>query len=155
MLGKGNSDGAQRVVISEDSYMELFFQYVDGLAIGNGLLPTKDAGPLYKGSRGVAGLAVNSADMSGAVADVTSAPSSGQLLVIDDIFISTDTALRVDFTRESSSDVLLRVYLAANSAIQITLRNPIRLTTVDKKLQARTSVAGNISILTSYHSEQS
>lgn len=94
-----------------------------------------------------------SADQSGAVADVTAAPTSGEYLVITDIVVGADTAMRVDFSEETAGTIFLSVYLSANSTIQVTLRGKFKLNTADKKLQVRTSAAGNVAVQVLYYSE--
>lgn len=112
-----------------------------------------DAGPAWTSARGVAGVRFTSADQSAGVASVTSAPTSGQKLVITDLVVSSDTALRIDFNVESDATVIETMYLAANSTVQQTIRSKWKLGTADKKLQVRTSAAGNISVTPYYYSE--
>lgn len=113
----------------------------------------KDGGPAWTTSRGIAGARFSSADQSAAVASVTDAPTAGQKLVITDLLISSDTALRLDFNIESSATVIETVYMAANETKQITVRSQWKLGTADKKLQVQASAAGNISITPFYFSE--
>jgi hypothetical protein len=95
-----------------------------------------------------------SADQHSAVASVTDAPTTGQNLVIDDLVISVDTAMTVTFKEETSGTVIRGpLYLAANTVTQITLRGKTKLPTANKKLQVITSVAGNIMVEATYHSE--
>ena len=113
----------------------------------------KDNGPAWTTVRGVAGVPVNSADMTTAAA-VTAAPTSGQKLVIDDILVSTDTEMSVTFLEETSGTVIRGpIYLAANSTTQITLRGLTKLPVADKKLMCDASAAGNITVEVGYHSE--
>lgn len=114
---------------------------------------TQDAGPSWTSVWGVSNVPVSSADMSGAAVDVTDAPTSGQKIVVDDIIVGADAAMRVDFTEETSGTVMLSVYLAAGATLQITPRGKRKLATANKKLKAQTSAAGNIRILVGYHSE--
>lgn len=113
-----------------------------------------DGGPAWTTSRGVSGLPVNSADMTTAAA-VTDAPTTGQKLVIDDILVSTDTAMSVTFLEETSGTVIRGpIYLADNSTTQITLRGVTKLPTAGKKLMCDASAAGNITVEVGYHSEE-
>lgn len=113
-----------------------------------------DKGAAWTTATGIAGARFTSADQSGAVASVTSAPTSGQKLVITDIVISVDTAMRVDFTVESASGTVIEsIYMAANSTVNLITRGKRKLATADKKLQVRTSVSGNISVNAFYFSE--
>ena len=114
---------------------------------------TKDAGPLWTTVRGISGARFTSADQSAAVASITDAPTTGQKLVITDLLISSDTALRLDFNVESSATVIETVYMAAGETKQITLRSTWKLPTADKKLQVQASAAGNISLTPYYYSE--
>ena len=114
---------------------------------------TKDGGTAYTTSLGVSGERITSADQSAAVASITAAPTSGQKIVIDDVLFSSDTALRLDFSEESSGTILFSVYTSAGSSGQFTPRGKLKLATADKKLQWRASAAGNIAVTPLYHSE--
>lgn len=116
-------------------------------------IPTSDTGPAWTSSFGVSAAAVTSANMSAAAVAVTDAPTLGQKIVVDDIILSTDTAMRVDLKEETSGTIKVSLYLPANGIVQITTRSKFKLGTADKKLQVQTSVAGNIAITTLYHSE--
>lgn len=113
----------------------------------------KDGGTAFTTSLGVTGARVTSADQSAAVASITDAPASGQKIVIDDILFSSDTALRLDFSEETSGTILFSVYTSAGSSGQFTPRGKLKLATADKKLQWRASAAGNIAVTPIYHSE--
>lgn len=120
---------------------------------GTFVVQATDAGANWTASNGIAGAAFTSSDQSGAVASVTSAPTSGQKLVITDIIISVDTAMRVDFNVEDSATVIESIYMAANSTVNLITRSKRKLATADKKLQVQTSVAGNIRVNAFYYSE--
>jgi hypothetical protein len=107
-----------------------------------------DGGPYWKPARKV----VASADMTVA-ADLTDAPAGAQKIVIDDLLVSTDTGMRFDIQMETSGNLLASVYLAANSTTQITLRDGLKGDAVDKKVQGKASVAGNLRITALWHSE--
>lgn len=117
--------------------------------------PSKDYGPGLPGgsSYGISGARFTSADQSGSVAAVTDAPASGKYLVITDIFVSVDTAMRVDFSVETTGTIHLGLYLPANGSMQITPRFKFKLPTADKKLMVRTSASGNIAVTVGYYSE--
>jgi hypothetical protein len=119
-----------------------------GLAV-----PSSDAGAAWTSANGIAGARFTSADQSGAVASVTSAPTAGQKLVITDLIISVDTDMRVDFNVESSGTIIESVYMAANSTVNLITRGKRKLANADKKLQVRTSAAGNMSVNAFYYSE--
>lgn len=125
---------------------------VQGIA-GGTALPGTDAGPAWTTGLGLAGARFTSADQSAAVADITSAPTSGQKLLITDILYSSDTALRLDFSEETTGTILASVYTTAGGSGQVTTRSKIKLATANKKLQVRASAAGNIAITPLYYSE--
>lgn len=102
---------------------------------------------------GVSGARFTSADQSGGVASVSDAPTSGQKLVITDIKISVDTAMKVTFREETSGTVVDEVYMTANSTVNLITRGKFKLATANKKLQVQTSAAGNISVNAFYYSE--
>jgi hypothetical protein len=115
--------------------------------------PRSDAGPSWTTSSGIAGVRFTSADQS-AAAVVTSAPTSGQKLVITDLIVSVDTAMRVDFSVESAASTIIEsIYLAANVPVNLITRGKRKLGTADKKLAVRTSAAGNICVNAFYYSE--
>jgi hypothetical protein len=116
-------------------------------------VPVYDAGSNFTDLNGVAGAPFTSADQTAAVASVTDAPTSGQKLVISDLIISVDTAMRVDFTVESSATVIESIYMAANSTVNVITRAKRKLAPANKKLQVKTSAAGNIRVNAFYHSE--
>jgi len=119
-----------------------------------GTLKTSDSGLTQTTVRGVAGVPFTSADQSGSTASVTDAPTSGQKLVITDLILSSDTALSLSFSIESSATVIYGpIYLAAGSSTVLVTRGKFKLGTADKKLQVKASVAGNISVLALYYSE--
>jgi hypothetical protein len=123
------------------------------LAAGtNSIGGTTDKGPHWTSVFGVSGAVVTSADATGIVS-VTDAPTAGQKLVITDIVMSSDTALRLDFLIETTGTILASFYLAANSSWQFTPRSKLKLATADKKLQVDASVAGNIRVTVFYYSE--
>ncbi len=126
-----------------------------------GQAPTTDSGPSNTWGinatpivLGVSGAAFTSADQHSAVASVTDAPVSGDKLVITDLIISVDTAMRVDITVEGSSTVLESFYMAANQTLPLVTRGKFKLPTADKKLQVKTSVSGNIAVTAFYYSEK-
>lgn len=127
---------------------------VGNIAAGTNLIGNvKLAGPSWTRVLGVSGAHVASADASGAAASVTDAPTAGQKIVVHHINVSVDTTLRVDFKEETSGTIFLRLYMLANTTMQIPLNGMLKLATADKKLQVQTSAAGNISVTAIYHSE--
>lgn len=125
---------------------------IAGLLGGTGTI--KDGGPSWTSVWGVSNAPVSSADMSGADADLTAAPTSGQKWVITDVFVSADTAMRIDIKEETSGTVMFSGYVAANSGFQqLCPRGKRKLAVVDKKVVGRTSAAGNVRILVGAYSE--
>ncbi len=117
------------------------------LALLGGTGSLKDNGPAWTVARTV----TTSADMSTAVA-ISPAPTSGQNLIGDDVLISSDTAMSFTVQEETSATVFAKVYLAANSTAQITLRDGLKTAVADKKFFGKASVAGNVSITCCTHS---
>lgn len=113
----------------------------------------KDGGAAWTALFGVANERFTSADQSGGVASVTDAPTTGQKLVITDIEISVDAAMRVDLKEETTGTVLASIYMGANTTVNLVTRSKRKLATVNKKLQVQTSVAGNVSVGAFYYSE--
>lgn len=121
--------------------------------ITTGSVSTKDNGPAWTSSFGIAGVRFTSADQSGAKASVTDSPTTGQKLVITDLVISVDTAMTVNVYEQSKTDPLFTLYLPGPGAVQVTPRSKLKLSTADKALQVQTNVAGNIAVTAGYYSE--
>lgn len=125
-----------------------------GLAAGVAAIgSTTDGGASWTTVFGVSGARFTSADQSAGVASVTDAPTSGQKLVITDIEVSVDTAMRVDFLEETTGTVISSIYMAENSTVNLITRSKRKLATANKKLQVQTSAVGNISVVAYYYSE--
>ena len=114
---------------------------------------TFDNGPAWKSVFGVSGEAVSSANASSTPLVITDAPTTGQKIVLDDIEISVDTAMTVTLRTTTGNKVLGKYYLPANAVIQITTRGKKKAPTANQTLEVLTSVAGNISVCATYHSE--
>lgn len=117
--------------------------------------PVVDGGSGLSSLWGVGGVPVASADMS-AGTFVTDAPTSTKKIVIDDVLFSVGaTAMSITLKEETSGAVVFGPwYCPANSGpIQITLRGKKKLAVADKRVQAFTSAAGNITVQLGYHSE--
>lgn len=125
---------------------------VDGVeAALAGPLITKDAGINATTSLGVTSAVVTSADATTPVA-VTGAPTSGQRIQVWDVIVSTDTEMWVELECETTAVILFKVYMAANSTIQITPRGACVLASADKKLMIDTESAGNVAVTCIYSS---
>ncbi len=138
------SPGSPQIELNTDSPLPAGTNSIGG---------TTDNGPHWTSAFGVSGARFTSADQSGSAANVTDAPGTGEKLVITDLVISVDTAMRVDFKEETSGTVLLSLYMAANSTAQLTTRSKLKLPTPDTRLQVQTSAAGNIAVTAFYYSE--
>lgn len=92
------------------------------IATDQSAIKTSDSGASWTSVFGVSGARFTSANQTASPASVTDIPTVGQKLVITDIIVSVDTAMRVDFKEETSGTIVLSIYLAANGIAQITTR---------------------------------
>lgn len=91
---------------------------------------------------------------STAIAAVSPAPTTGQYLVIDGITASCDAAINVTLTVESANSTAIgKFYFAAGGLVNWTPQGLFKLPTVTKKLNAKTSGAGNVAFQVFTHSE--
>lgn len=122
------------------------------------VVPVKgtDNGPAWTSAHGVSSVPFTSADAQTAAA-VTDAPTSGQKLVITDLFVSNNSAVAIQFTfvEETSATVITGPYaLPAGTCAQLTPRGKgWKLPTANKKLMVDASAAGNIMVDAHYFSE--
>lgn len=150
-LSAGNTDGDYEPLEVDASGR--LWTHVGAIDAGSATIGNvKDAGPSWTSVYGVSGEAVSSSDASSPV-PVTDAPTEGQKLVITDLVVSSAAALTLTFTEETSGDVLLVLYMAANSTVNVNLRGKLKLAVADKQLLVGASGAGNISVLAGYYSE--
>ncbi len=112
-----------------------------------------DAGPSWRGSQGVSGETVESADAHVTPLVITDAPSTGQKIALDDLEISVDTAMKVTIRTTTGHKKVGVYFLSPNNTLQITTRGKKRAQAIDQTLEALTSVSGNIAITANYHSE--
>ena len=117
----------------------------------NNMPSALDAGPAQPVRFGVSGATFTSSDQSGSTAAVTDTPFPGTYLVVTDLEISTDTALALTFTEETSGTVVGKYYLPANCTVQITPRGRKQLVTPGKRLMVQASAAGNIAVTAGYY----
>lgn len=114
----------------------------------------KDAGPAWETLFGINDARVVSANASVAPISVTAAPGAGLKLVITDVLVSSDTAMRLDFNVEDTPATKIEtLYIGANQTQQVTFRGKWKLATAAKALQVQSSVAGNISVTVLYYFE--
>lgn len=116
-------------------------------------IKTSDSGPSWTSVFGISSARFTSANQSAAPANISDAPTASQKIVIADIVVSVDTAMRVDIKEETSGTVIFSLYMPANGTVQITPRGKIKLATIDKKLTVQTSASGNIAVTATYYSE--
>jgi hypothetical protein len=91
----------------------------------------------------------NSADMSGAGADVSAAPGGGLKLVVHEIIISSAAAISVVLKEETSGTVIFGpYYMSVNSTIHLSRNRLAKLPTAVKKLRAVASGAGAVTVET-------
>lgn len=109
---------------------------------------TKDAGP----SQTITRTYTASADMTTAAA-ITAAPASGQKIVLMDVLISVSVATVITLEMETSANVLAGFHMPANSTLQITPRGWIKGDAADKKIFAKSTVAGAVKFTAVYFSE--
>lgn len=145
----GSTTGAA-VVTDANGSLQQYLRGLVKLAVGAGLR-TLDAGPAWATDFGVGGELYTSADLSGGPDSVTDLPVVGQKLVITDVEISVDTAMRVDLS--CAGTIIASVYMAANSTVNLITRSKRKLPVVDSRLRVQTSVEGNISVGVFYYSE--
>lgn len=125
---------------------------------GTFTLVTADGGPAWRSKFGITtppngSAVVNSADMSTAAA-LTDMPPTGYIVVIDDVFFSTDTAMNFIFQEETSTTQLLKGFFPASNGIQqATPRGKVKTYQPGKRVFGKASVSGNVSITLTYHFE--
>jgi hypothetical protein len=94
---------------------------------------------------------VASADAS-AGADLSAAPTAGLKIVIDDLLISVGAALTITVQEETTTTVIYKLYMAANTTVTFSPTNGRKLPSADKKIRIVASGAGNVFASCSYHS---
>jgi hypothetical protein len=114
-----------------------------------GYLIAADGGSAFTPTRTL----VSTATLNSGAVDASPAPTTGQKIVIDDIFASAAANMRLDFTEETTGTVILSVYLAANVPVQISPRGRLKLDTAGRKLRVVASAAGEVRITTLTRSE--
>ena len=120
------------------------------LAAGtNSIGGAKDNGPHWTPSKGKG----YSADCSSTAIDVTSAPASGQKIIVDDLIVHVVTACTISIFEESNATSIIDFPMTAGEKLHITARNAIRVATADKKLQIKTSIASATYTWATWHAE--
>ena len=112
---------------------------------------SSDSGAEWTQVFGISGAPFASADATTPAA-VTDTPADGDVIVVDDVIISS--AVETTLTFECDGDeVLPPIYIAANSTVQITPRGKIVTQTDEEEITVGAADAGNISVLVLYHYE--
>ena len=96
--------------------------------------------------------AIDSPSEATAPPSSTAAPTTGLKIVLDDLWVSADTAMRVEISEETSGTVVWAAYLPANGSVQFTPRDGLKLDTANKKARFKTSASGNVRVTALYHS---
>lgn len=135
--------------------MLLVRETLEDLAEDEDAQATSDMGPGWTTLFGVGSppARFTSANASAADAEISQVPASGQKLVITDVTVSVEAAMRVDLKEETSGTVKASFYMPANSTYQFTPRGKLKLDTADKQLMVRTNAPGNITVSTFAYSE--
>jgi hypothetical protein len=143
--------GHYRKTDGAGSVADPFIEHVVVDSIGGGTTAigtTKDGGP----SQTITRTYTASADLTTAAA-ITAAPTSGQKIVLMDVLISVSVATVVTLEMETSANVLAGFHMPANSTLQITPRGWIKGDAADKKIFAKSTVAGAVKFTAVYFSE--
>lgn len=109
---------------------------------------SKDDGPKWTSTQQYS----TSADASSTPLAITGTPTSGKRIVIDDLLISTNTALTLTI-RTSTPTTFAIIHVQASSPVQLTFRNGLSAPAIDVAAQILTSASGTICVTCSYHSE--
>jgi hypothetical protein len=107
---------------------------------------SKDDGPAWAYDQHY----VTSADAQAGVA-ITDAAPTGKNVVIDDILISTDTAMNVILKSGTTATAFFKTFLYSYVPVFISFRDGLRCPDAAEAVKAFASVAGNIAIACSYH----
>lgn len=110
---------------------------------------SRDAGPYWTATQKYA----TSANASATALEVTNAPTTGTVIVIDDVLISTDTDLTLTIRTTTAVTTMAKIYISAKLPVQITFRNGLRSPDSNNKVEILSSAAGNITVTCSYHCE--
>jgi hypothetical protein len=148
IMGRTPADEAKSVAVDANGNVLT----TPAAAAGN--QPSTDNGPAWTSVWGVSNAPVTSANMSGADADLTAAPTVGQKWVITDVVVSADAAMTVTIKEESSGLVMFTIVFGTGGGYaQITPRSKRKLAVANKKVVGRTTASGNVSILVGAYSE--
>jgi hypothetical protein len=113
----------------------------------NNTVYSQDAGTYWTSTQQYS----TSANASSTALAITGTPTSTKRIVLDDLLISTDTAMSATI-RTTGGTTFAKLYLYASAPIQLTFRNGLKSPTADLAVEILTSVSGNITVTSSYHS---
>lgn len=139
-VGQKAKAGSLSVALASDDDLVAIFNGLHSLGA------VKDNGIFWT----AADQTTTSADMSGADANITPAPTSGYTQQIDDLIISAAADMKVTI-KEETLGARFDVYLKASQPFTFSPRNGLKATAANRRFTARASAAGNISIFASYH----
>lgn len=117
---------------------------------GGGGIPSTDNGAAWTQKRGVAGNIYSNNTIT--AGNVTDAPASGKCLVLDDLVINVEAALRLVLTEGADGNTLFVLNFAAPCSQQITTRGKLKLP-ANTRLSAISDTAAAVSIQALYHEE--
>lgn len=100
-------------------------------------LSTKDAGPAQTIQRTYT-YTTNAAPTPVSITDV---PTSGNKVVLTDVYVSVDTTCTVTIQMETSANVIAGAFMPSYSTVPFTLRGYLKGDTAGKRIQIRTSIA--------------
>lgn len=131
------------VIASDQSAIPLA---AGAVAIGG----VKDNGPHYTPNTP---FVMSNADVSVTGQNITPAPGSGELIVVDDLVISVSTTAEVFIIEETTATEVFRAFVLANQPFVWSPRNRLRGLTFDKRLMIKTVAAAPIRTTALTHSE--
>lgn len=117
---------------------------------GNSIGGVKDNGPHYTPN---APFIMSNADVSSAAQNITPAPDTGELIVVDDLVISVSTTAEVFIIEEDTLTEVFRAFILANQPFVWSPRNRLRGLTIEKQLMIKTVAAAPIRTTALTHSE--
>jgi hypothetical protein len=123
------------------SMTETHYQVVKGFS--------KDAGAYWTPIQKYA----TSANASSTALEITNAPTTGTVAVIDDMLVSTDTDLTLTIRTTTATTTISKIYISARLPMQLTFRNGLRSVDTNNKIEILSSASGNIAVTCSYHCE--
>lgn len=112
-------------------------------------LSTKDAGPAQTIQRTY----TYASALAATPVSVTDVPTTGNKVVLTDLYISVDTACNIIVQMETSANVLASFFMAASSTVPATMRGFLKGDTNGKRIQVRSSVTTKCTVTAVYFYE--